>query len=873
MRCHALTVLSSIGLLLLGASAWAKPAHKKALADFLGPRLAPRLNDCRTCHLPDAPGGVEGSDKPHNPFGARLAAVRDELKKAGKKSDIADRIRAIANEDSDGDGVPNLLELLAGHNPGDKADRPSAAELDKALQVQTAFLKEIESRSWSAFEPVRRPPLPQTRNPKSPIRNSIDLFIAAEHARQGLKPRPEAAREVLLRRASLDLIGLPPTREELRAFLADASSNAYEKVVDRLLNDPRHGERWGRHWMDVWRYSDWAGYGEEARDSMRHIWHWRDWIVESLNADKGYDRMVQEMLAGDEIAPDDANTVRATGFLARNWFLFNRNVWLENIVEHSGKAFLGVTLNCARCHDHFYDPISQKEYYQFRAIFEPHRVRTDRVPGQADVAKDGLPRVYDAEAGALTYLFTRGDESKPDKSKALPPGVPAALGGIAFKPEPVKMTASAIAPDKRPFVIEELIKSGAESIRLAKIAVDTARKTKGDVALAEADLAVAEARHQAILLVLQVERLEDAGKKGSDEWKKVAEQTVVAQRQQTIREAAKALVLAKQPPQKLAAEQALKKAETDAKAPVTTAYRPRVVAVFPAASTGRRLALARWITDRSNPLASRVAVNHIWLRHFGSALVPTVFDFGKNGQPPTHPQLLDWLADELMAHGWSMKHIHRLIVTSSAYRMDSKTDPANVALDMDNRALWRMNVRRAEGEVVRDTLLHLGGQLDLTRGGPDIDQRQGLTVPRRSLYFRHSPEKQMEFLYLFDAASMVECYNRPVSIVPQQALALANSTLAQNQARLLARKLNDPADAAFIKAGFEAVLCRAPTVEEVTACEKFLTTQAALLADAKKLKLADGPESILPPSSDPKLRARESLILVLMNHNDFVTIR
>ena len=198
-----------------------------------------------------------------------------------------------------------------------------------------------------------------------------------------------------MRRVYLDLVGLPPTRDELAAFLADDSPNAYEAVVDRLLASPQYGERWARHWMDVWRYSDWAGYKEEIRNSARHIWRWRDWIVESLNADKGYDRMATEMLAGDELAPTDPNTLRATGFLVRNWEKFNRNSWLEATIEHTAKAFLGVTMNCCRCHDHKFDPISQVEYFQFRAIFEPHEVRTERVPGQPDVLKDGLPRICD----------------------------------------------------------------------------------------------------------------------------------------------------------------------------------------------------------------------------------------------------------------------------------------------------------------------------------------------------------------------------------------------------------------------------------------------------------------------------------------------
>src|SRR5205823_6212874 len=206
--------------------------------------------------------------------------------------------------DSDGDGVNNLIEILTGHFPGDKTDQPSRAEVAASKQLVVAFLKAKSGYPWRPFEVVKRPAVPTVKN-TGWVRNPIDAFIAAEHEELGLKPRPEAPKAVLLRRVYLDLIGLPPTPGQLRAFLSDTSPGAYEKVVDRLLASPRYGERWARHWMDVWRYSDWAGWGEQVRDSKPHIWRWRDWIVESLNADKGYDRMAQEMLAADELCPGD----------------------------------------------------------------------------------------------------------------------------------------------------------------------------------------------------------------------------------------------------------------------------------------------------------------------------------------------------------------------------------------------------------------------------------------------------------------------------------------------------------------------------------------------------------------------------------------
>ncbi len=273
---------------------------------------------------------------------------------------------------------------------------------------------------WAFRAPVR-PELPRLGGDARP-RNPIDAFLAAARRNAGLTPQPPADRPTLLRRVYLDLVGLPPSREQLQAFLADTAPDAYERVVDRLLASPQYGERWGRHWMDIWRYSDWWGLGDEVRNSQKHIWHWRDWIVESLNADKGYDQMLREMLAADELYPDDLDRLRATGFLARHYFKFNRNTWLDETVEHTSKAFLGLTMNCAKCHDHKYDPIAQADYYRFRAFFEPYQVRTDEVPGEADPEKDGIPRAFDCNLDAPTYLLRPRRRATADEGPAFDAG-------------------------------------------------------------------------------------------------------------------------------------------------------------------------------------------------------------------------------------------------------------------------------------------------------------------------------------------------------------------------------------------------------------------------------------------------------------------
>ncbi len=905
------TLAFVVALLAPAGSAHARPPHKQALADHYGPLLAKGLNDCRTCHMPDPPGAKEelSDTKPHNPFGARLKAVRDELRKADRKTDIATRLDAVAQEDSDGDGAPNVVELLTGHNPGDAGDKPSAAELARVPELLAAFTRLKTAYPWRPFEIVKRPALPLVKN-AAWVRTPVDAFIAAEHETRGLTPRPEAPRAVLLRRVYLDLIGLPPTPEELHAFLADPSSNAYEKVVDRLLEDPRHGERWGRHWMDVWRYSDWAGYGAQVRDSQPHVWRWRDWIVEALNTDKGYDRILLEMLAADELAPEDGDALRATGYLVRNYKLLSREKWMQDTVDHTFQAFLGLKFGCARCHDHMYDPILQKEYYQVRAIFEPHNVRTDRLPGQPDTKKVGLVRAFDANPQVQTFLFIRGDDRTPDKTP-LEPGVPEALGG-AFVVESVALPQAAYAPDRRDFVVTETVAASQEALVLARRARATTRRDAAAPVLAaladepfravfkltaarkaweawqqaELEAPLAEARHTALLAALEAEQLEEKGKKDSREWTETATRAATAQRQAALLDARRVLLATRQavataPPKmvdaqkkKLAdAEKTLAKAEEDAKRPAGTAYTKRAVTTYPTTSTGRRLALAKWIAHRDNPLTARVAMNHVWLRHFGQALVPSADDFGRNGKPPTHPALLDWLAAEFMERGWSQRAMHRLLVTSSTYRMASTPDEANAALDSDNRYLWRMTPRRLEAEAVRDGVFHVAGRLDLTRGGPEIDHTQGLTVPRRSIYFQHAAEKQMEFLQIFDGPDVVECYERRDSVMPQQALALANSELTLRHARLLARDLRptvgaDPA--AFTAAAFERVLSRPPTGEELAECVAFLNEQTA--KHGSPGKPAADTEGRLAASA-PALRARENLVHVLMNHHEFVTLR
>ena len=304
---------------------------------------------------------------------------------------------------------------------------------------------------------------------------------------------------------------------------------------------------------------------------------------------------------------------------------------------------------------------------------------------------------------------------------------------------------------------------------------------------------------------------------------------------------------------------------------------------IPHQSTGRRLAFAKWLVDRNNPLTARVAINHIWLRHFGAPLVDNMFDFGLRSPEPRNQAMLDWLAMELMDHGWQMKHIHRLLVTSNAYRMSSSAadaTPVDLAADRDNRYLWRMNSRRLEAEAVRDSVFFVAGTLDLTQGGPDIAYNLANETPRRSIYFQHADEKMSKLLQVFDNPSVNECYRRNESVVPQQALAMANSDVCLNQSRLLAKKLSEDArqssqsEQRFVRLAYERILGRDPTRVESVECEKFLQAQTQLLRKGAALTSLDGgAQAAVPPSADPIQRARENLTLVLYNHNDFITVR
>jgi len=785
----------------------------------------------------------------------------------------------------DGEGEPLSPEEIAALTDWIRAGCPAP----KNEQPET------DPRDHWAFQPRVRPPVPtlpvDAANSNAGSLHPVDLFIDARLAAAGITPQGEADRYVLIRRLYLDLIGVPPSPEEFVTLMADTTPDWYEQLVDRLLEDPRHGQRWARHWMDIWRYSDWWGLGKQLRNSQHHMWHFRDWIVESLNADLGYDEMIRSMLAADELDPDNLDRLRATGFLARNWFLFNRTPWMDDTVEHVGKAFLGLTTNCAKCHDHKYDPISQEDYYRLRAFFEPLHVRLDVVPGQPDLAADGIPRVFDALLEEPTYLLIRGDDTQPDTSQSLSAGVPELLAFDTFPIRPVDLPKTSFEPARRAWVIE------AERAK-RQAAVEAAQNSPAFTQqLAEAELAACQRRAEASRAAWALAdapqntdnaRLQAAATKAARmavqaesevsrlrAWQGVEE---VAEKLGAATTAQDSKAVAELEKQLSAAREKVEQA-TAAIAKPGEAYTPFVgarwtatrfqhsgrddpVLPFPSQSSGRRTALAQWITDARHPLTARVAANHLWGRHLGTALVATVFDFGRNGAAPTHPQLLDWLASELVDSNWSMKHLHRLIVTSAVYKRDSSrlNAEAAIASDPDNRLLWRRMPQRLESQLIRDCVLATAGTLDTSLGGPSVPANKQAGSSRRSLYFWHSDISRNLFLTTFDDAGVKECYRRERSIVPQQALALANATLihdaaASVEASLSADLAGSSDDAAFLTTAFHRLLLRPPNDHERRHCQEAVAAWQAVEKDV----------------SQSTLRTR--LIWALFNHNDFVTLR
>jgi hypothetical protein len=644
------------------------------------------------------------------------------------------------------------------------------------------------SEHWAWMPPVRRE-LPAVKD-TAWVRNPIDAFILAKLESAGLTPAPQATREQLLRRLTLDLIGLPPTPAEINGFLADNSPQAWERVVDRLLASPHYGERWGRHWLDLARYADSNGF--EFDEPRPDAWRYRDYVINSFNADKPYDRFIAEQLAGDELYPDRIEALIATGFNLLGPDMTDasdqakrRQDTFNDMTDTTGLVFLGLTLGCARCHDHKFEPIPQSDYYRLQAFFTPATFRRD-----LPIASPRERSSYEATSRRYTSLV---------------------------KPVQEKLTQMEVP--YRAHLYEKQLATLSDEARAAH-QTPIAKRTAGQKALVEKTNRLLVVSPQAVIEAMtpedrrrHKEHREELSK--FDSLRPIPLPVAMGLRD-TVGEPAKTYVLERGEFGQAGDEvqpgfPAIFSPGQEAKPAPITALQPT--------STGRRTALARWVTDKDNPLTARVLVNRLWQHHFGRGLVGTPSDFGVRGERPTHPELLDWLATEFTANGWSIKHMHRLMLTSSPYQQSTRPRrPGVETKDPENRLLSRFPLLRLDAEAIRDSLLAASGRLDPRRGGP------GTAGTRRSVYLTARRNLRDPFLLTFDFPdSTLSCPKRERSTTAPQALTLLNSEEAAASAGALAALLDrEPGQEIQINMAYQRILGRHPSTDEMREAKSFL---------------------------------------------------
>jgi hypothetical protein len=715
-----------------------------------------------------------------------------------------------------------------------------------------------EDRNYWALQPVVRPEVPEVKN-TGWVRNPIDAFILARLEEIGLAPAPEADRDTLARRASFDVVGLPPTSEATARFESDRSPQAFDRLVDGLLASPHYGEAWARHWLDLVRYAETDGF--KADVTRPSAWRYRDWVVRSLNHDKPYDRFVTEQIAGDEIAPDDPDALIATGFL-RHWPYEDNQAHVEqqwheilnDITDVTGQVFLGVTVGCARCHDHKYDPLLQKDYYRLQAFFAALDPREGLVIADAAEQAEYQRRLAEWE-NAVRHLRARMDALEgPHREDFLA----ARLGRF---PKEVQAIL-AVDPAKRtPY--QQQIASLAER-QLVAPSAEMRKKMKGDAAnewdaLRDELKKWADLRPQDLATALAVG---DVGPSASP--------VSIPGKGDAVIEPGFLSILDARP------------------APIAEG--------IAGASTGRRTVLARWITSPDNPLAARVIVNRLWQIHFGRGLVATPSDFGRQGEPPTHPELLDWLASELVARGWCLKAMHRLMLTSATYRQASRVDSARstdaMQLDPENKLLWKMRMRRLEGEELRDAILAASGELNLQVGGPSVHPElpEGLSARyawdvtpdaaarnRRSIYVFLKRNLRYPLFEAFDMPDTHEsCARRNVTTTAPQALLLMNGGMGLARAAAFAGRVlreSSGSDRARLRRAYQIAYGRDAGRDELQAAEAFLDEQTALTRG----RVEAGEKVALPAHAPLPTDAARSAALVdfchvLLNSNEFVYV-
>jgi mono/diheme cytochrome c family protein len=660
-----------------------------------------------------------------------------------------------------------------------------------------------QTRNHWSFRPLQRPEVPEVDDPDW-SRNPIDAFLFARLQEQGLRPNPPADRRTLIRRLHYNLLGLPPTPEEVEAFVSDPSPDAYENLVDRLLDSPHYGEHWARYWLDVVRYAESNSF--ERDNPKPFVWRFRDYVVRAFNEDKPYDRILLEQLAGDELPEVTRDSVIATGFYRLGpWddepadpklALYDE---LDDIITTTAQGFLGLTLNCARCHDHKLDPVTQADYYRFLAFFR-------------NVKRYGI----------------RSDQSVHERS-----------------------VRSIATPEEKRRLAKE-IEEYEENVRMLRQQLDVVEEwIQKHLVAGEKDDFQNDSVRQEIIRKYIGEHITE------EEFNEYAEtrQRWSNLRNRPPRSAEQALCIKEHGPDPPSTHVLIRGnpgAEGDVVEPafpeILSPPEPEIVPPEHEESSGRRLALAKWIASPENPLTARVMANRIWQWHFGRGLVRTPNDFGLQGDRPTHPELLDWLAAEFIERGWSIKQMHRLILLSNAYRMssgrterppDEQRPHPGLSADPQNNLFWRFDMRRLRAEEIRDSILAVNGSLNREKMYgpsmyPEIPQAvlAGQSMPghnwhtsipeeqdRRSIYIHVKRSLTVPLLAAFDVPETeFTCPARFATTQPTQALGMLNSEFLNRQARVFADEVSHLADdtAARVRLALERTLQRPPHEQEVT---------------------------------------------------------
>ena len=756
------------------------------------------------------------------------------------------------------------------------AGAPLAGKEEEPLDAADAPARLTdEDRDFWAFRPPTRPPLPAIQG-HDRVRTPVDAFLLAKLEEKGLTFNPDAPPLVLLRRLCFDLHGLAPSPEQIDEFLADTETGAYERLVDRLLASPRYGERWGRHWLDVAGYADSDGY--LAADRLRpEAWRYRDYVVRAHNADLPYDRFIQQQLAGDELVdwrraeeltPEMVDCLVATGFLRTasdpTYPTYTEPNEIHQVLADTlqivGTSLMGLTVQCARCHSHKFDPIAQRDYYALQAVFlgalDPARWQPSETRGiplatelqQANIGEqnqkaDERLAYLNASLADLTARYRKKLVS--EKLAALPADQAAGVTPQLFDQ---LLAALVLDEAKRSDEQKRLVAQYAAGVSLAETALaGRYAEYKDTTARLQAAIAAELALKQSVPLVRGLADLDDSPAQG-----RVLRRGDYNQPGAVVEPDVLAVL-----------------APSDFKLTPRAGYK----------TSGRREAFARWLTDPDHPLTARTHVNRIWARHFGRGLVPTLANFGRSGARPSHAELLDWLATEFVRQGWSMKGMHRLLVTSTAFRQSSAADAAKAAVDPDNVLVGSWQPRRHEGEVLRDTVLQVSGRLNLQMLGPPVPvapQPDGSVATaddeagrRRSIYLIVRRSQHLTMLDLFDTPMMeINCPERTESIVPLQALAMLHGPFAQRGSAALAERIVNAAadDGARVELAYKLLYARAPSSSERQALVAFLDAGARETLGEKQATAGDVEKGAAVRA------AWTQAALVLLNSNEFIFV-